>query len=86
MTQGRRRLENDAAAAEPFEPIPCDDLPEAVAQTHALIKYEAEGKGTQLGENGQWIAAAGFTRGAIIVTSDTDFGSATGLDTGDGTK
>jgi predicted nucleic acid-binding protein len=86
MPEGRRRRENEAAAAELFEIIPCDDLPEAVGDTYARIKYEAERKGTQLGENDLWIAATALTRGATVVSSDTDFGRVSGLDTEDWMK
>ena len=86
MPPGRRRRENETAAAELFETIPCDDLPETVADAYARIKYEAERKGTQLGENDLWIAATALTRGATVVTSDTDFGRVRGLDTQDWTK
>jgi len=86
MPPGRRRRENERAAAELFEVLPCDELSEAVADVYARIKYDAERAGTQLGENDLWIAATALAQGATVVTSDTDFGRVRGLDTEDWAK
>jgi tRNA(fMet)-specific endonuclease VapC len=85
MPPGHRRRENERAAAELFEVLPCDGLPEAVADAYARIKYDAERKGTQLAENDLWIAATALAQGATVVTSDADFGRVRGLGTEDWT-
>ena len=86
MPNGHRRRENERAAAELFEMLPCDDLSEAVAEVYARIKFEAERRGTRLGENDLWIAATALARGATLVTSDTDFQRVHGLSTQDWAK
>jgi len=82
MPHGHRRRENERAAAELFDMLPCDDVPEAVADVYARIKiieYDAEREGTPLGENDLWIAATALAQGATVVTSDTDFQRVSGL-------
>ncbi len=86
MPPGRRRSENERAAAELFNVLPCDELSRAVADVYARIKYEAERQGTSLGENDLWIAATALAQGATVVTSDTDFGRVNGLGTEDWTQ
>ncbi len=81
MPPGRRRRENERAAAELFDVLPCDGIPEGVADTYARVKYDAERAGTSLGENDLWIAATALDQGATVVTSDGDFGRVHGLDT-----
>ena len=80
MPPGRRRRENERAAAELFEAVACEGLCEAVADVYARIKYDAERDGTPLAENDLWIAATALARGATLVTSDTDFRRVRGLD------
>ena len=86
MPPGRRRRENERAAAELFQALPCDSLPEAVADVYARIKYEAEREGSSVGENDLWIAATALAAGAALVTSDTDFQRVRGLSTEDWMK
>ena len=80
MPPGRRRRENERAAAELFDVLACEDLSEGVADVYARIKYEAERDGTQLAENDLWIAATALAVGATVVSSDTDFGRVRGLE------
>jgi len=86
MPPGRRRRENEQAAAELFQVLPCDSLPEAVADVYARTKYEAEREGSGVGENDLWIAATALAAGAALVTSDTDFQRVRGLSTEDWMK
>jgi tRNA(fMet)-specific endonuclease VapC len=86
MPPGRRKRQNERAAAELFQVIPCDSLPEATADVYARVKYEAEREGTSVGENDLWIAAAALAAGATLVTSDTDFQRVQGLHTEDWLK
>lgn len=86
MPTGRRRRENEQAAAEWFDVLPCDALPEGVADVYARVKYHAEREGNTLGENDLWIAATALAGGATLVTSDTDFLRVRGLSTEDWAK
>ena len=79
MPPGRRRRENERAAAELFGALACEELSETVADVYARIKYDAERDGTQLAENDLWIAATALALGATVVTSDTDFRRVHGL-------
>ena len=80
MPPGRRRRENERAAAQLFDALACEGLSEAVADVYARIKYDAERDGTPLAENDLWIAATALAHGATLVTSDTDFRRVRGLD------
>lgn len=86
MPQGRRRREVEAKAAHYFAQIPCEDLGEGVAGVYARIKFDCARNGTPLDENDLWIAAAALERGAVLVTSDTDFQRVGGLRTEDWTR
>jgi len=79
MPAGRRRRENERAAAELFDALACEDLSEAVGDVYARIKYNAERDGSQLAENDFWIAATALALGATVVTSDTDSARVRGL-------
>ena len=86
MPPGRRRREIERAAIELFGVLPCDGLPDAVADVYARIKYDAERTGSQVAENDLWIAATALANGATVVTSDADFGRVSGLNVEDWTK
>ena len=85
MPHGRRRRETEARAAHLFERLPCETIREAAADIYGRIKRDAERSGTSLDENDLWIAATAQERGAILVTSDSDFHRVTGLRTEDWT-
>ena len=85
VPHGRRRRELEAKARNVFHRIPCEGLPQAVADQYARIKLESQQAGTPLDENDLWIAAAAMERGAVLVTSDTDFQRVSGLRTEDWT-
>ena len=85
MPHGRRRREVEAKAAHYFARIPCEGLSETVADCYARIKLDCERSGTPLDENDLWIAASALERGAVLVTSDTDFQRVKGLRTEDWT-
>ena len=83
LPHGRRRREFEAKAANLFARIPCEGIPEGVADIYARIKRDAERRGTQLDENDLWIAAAAMGLEAIVVSSDTDYQKVNGLRTED---
>ena len=86
MPHGRRRRELEAKAANHFERLPCEGIAGAAADVYARIKLDCERNGTPLDENDLWIAAAALERGAVLVTSDTDFQRVSGLRTEDWTQ
>ncbi len=79
LPHGRRRRELEAKADNVFARIPCEGIPQGAADHYARIKLDSERAGTPLDENDLWIAAAALERGAVLVTSDTDFQRVTGL-------
>lgn len=86
MPRGRRERELGAKAAKLFARVPCGSVPEAAADIYARIKRDAEQQGGRLDENDLWIAATAMARGAIVVTSDSDFRRISGLDIEDWTR
>ena len=70
--QRRRNLQQKAN--ELFAEIPCDPIPENVADFYAKIKVAAKRQGTPLDECDLWIAATALALDTILVTSDSDYG------------
>ena len=86
MPHGQRRRNLEARTAHLFTGIPCEGLGDGTADEYARIKLDCERNGTPLDENDLWIAAATVERGAVLVTSDTDFQRVSGLMTEDWTR
>jgi len=74
LPAGKRQRDFEQKANELFAQIPCDPIPENVADFYAKIKAEAERQGTALDECDLWIAATALALDTILVTSDSDFG------------
>lgn len=79
MPHGKRRRQLEARTAKLFARIPCVGLSEPAADAYARVKRDCEQKGTPLDENDLWIGAAALERGAVLVSSDTDFQKVSGL-------
>lgn len=79
LPAGQRRRDLQQKANELFAVIPCDPLPENVADVYAQIKVAAQQQGTPLDECDLWIAATAQTLDAILVTSDSDYGRIAGV-------
>ena len=73
LPEGKRQRTLKQKADKLFTEIPCDPIPENVADGYAKIKVEAQPRGTPLDECDLWIAATALVLDAILVTSDTDF-------------
>ena len=76
---GNRKQELQQKADELFADVPCDPIPENVADVYAQIKAAAQEQGTPLGECDLWIAATALALDAILVTSDSDYQRIVGL-------
>ena len=79
LPAGKRRQVLEQKANELFADVPCDPIPENVADVYAQIKISAQEQGTSLGECDLWIAATALALDAILVTSDSDYERITGL-------
>ena len=79
LPKGKRRQDLQQKANELFAAIPCEPIPENVADVYAQIKVAAEQQGTSLGECDLWIAATALALDAILVTSDSDYQRVIGL-------
>ncbi len=73
LPEGKRKQGLEQKANELFTVVPCDSIPENVANTYAQIKVAAQQQGTSLDENDLWIAAMALFLDAILVASDSDF-------------
>ena len=71
--EGKRKQELQQKADGLFAEVPCDPIPENVAETYAMIKVSAQQQGTSLSECDLWIAATALSLDAILVASDSDF-------------
>lgn len=85
MPHGRRRQHLEDTASRLFRRIPCEVIPVAAGDAYATVKFDAERKGTPLGENDLWIAAMAVMSDATVVSSDSDFRKVDGLRTEDWT-
>lgn len=79
LPAGKRQQDLQQKANELFAAIPCDPIPENVADVYAQIKVAAQQQGTPLDECDLWIAATAQTLDAILVTSDSDYGRIAGV-------
>lgn len=74
LPTGRRRRDFEQKANELFGMIPCDPIPENVADFYAKIKVALRRQGTPLGDECDlWIAATALALDAILLTSDSHF-------------
>ena len=73
LPSGKRKRDLEQRANELFAGVPCDPIPEDVADTYAQLKTAAQQKGTTLGECDLWIAATALSLDAILVASDSDY-------------
>ena len=73
LPKGKRRQDLQKKVNELFAAIPCEPIPENVADVYAQIKVAAQEQGTSLGECDLWIAATALALDAILVTSDFDY-------------
>ena len=74
LDAGPKRQNLEQKANELFAVIPCDPLPENVAEVYANTKAAAQKQGTSLGRCDLWIAATALALDTILVTSDSDYG------------
>ena len=74
LPAGKKQRDLLQKANELFAQIPCDPIPENVADLYAKIKVAAKRQGTPLDECDLWIAATALALDTILVTSDSDYG------------
>ncbi len=74
LPAGKKQRDLLQKANELFAQIPCDPIPENVADFYAKIKVAAKRQGTPLDECDLWIAATALALDTILVTSDSDYG------------
>ena len=74
LDAGPKRQNLQQKANELFAEIPCDPIPENVADFYAKIKVAGKRQGTPLDECDLWIAATALVLDTILVTSDSDYG------------
>ena len=79
LDAGPKRQILEHKANELFAEIPCDPLPENVAEVYANTKAAAQKQGTSLGRCDLWIAATALALDTILVTSDSDYQRIAGL-------
>ena len=79
LPDGKRRQDLEQRANELFTTVPCDPIPDTVADVYAQIKIASQEQGTSLGECDLWIAATALTLDAILVASDSDYERIVGL-------
>ena len=79
LPDGKRRQDLEQRANELFATVPCDPIPDTVADVYAQIKIASQEQGTSLGECDLWIAATALTLDAILVASDSDYERIVGL-------
>ena len=79
LDAGPKRQNLQQKANELFAVIPCNPLPENVAEVYAHTKAAAQMQGTSLGRCDLWIAATALALDAILVTSDSDYHRIAGL-------
>lgn len=79
LPAGERQQDLQQKAKELFAEIPCDPLPENVAEVYAHTKAAAQKQGTSLSRCDLWIAATALALDTILVTSDSDYGRITEL-------
>ena len=79
LPDGKRRQDLERRANELFATVPCDPIPDTVADVYAQIKIASQEQGISLGECDLWIAATALTLDAILVTSDSDYQRITGV-------
>ncbi len=79
LPAGKRQRDLQQKANELFAQIPCEPIPDNVADFYAKIKAAAERQGTPLDECDLWIAATALALDTILVTSDSDYGRIAGL-------
>ena len=73
LPSGRRRQTLEQMANELFNEVPCDSIPENVADVSAELKVPVQQQGTSLGECDLWIAATALSFDAIFVACDSDY-------------
>ncbi len=73
MPEGRRKHNSSARAAELFQVLLCEPIPENAGDQYGRIKSEAERRGLRLDENDLWIAATALALEAVLVTRDGHF-------------
>ncbi len=74
LPAGQRRQNLQQKAEVLLAEIPCDPIPENVADFYAKIRVAAQQQGTPLDECDLWIAATALALDTILVTSDSDYG------------
>ena len=79
LDAGPKRQNLQQKANELFAEIPCDPLPENIAEVYGHIKAVAQQQGKSLGKCDLWIAATALALNAILVTSDSDYGRIAGV-------
>ena len=75
MAPGKRQTDLSYRAAVFFEAVPCESLPEGVADVYAALRTGQQRLGRTLDENDLWIAATAMSLGATLVRRDDDFNS-----------
>ena len=75
MAPGKRQGDLRNRAALFFESVPCESLPEGVADAYAALRVGQQRLGRNLDDNDLWIAATALSLGATLVTRDADFKS-----------
>lgn len=73
LCAGPKRKNLEQKANELFAKIPCDPLPDNVAEVYARTKAAAQKQGTSLGRCDLWIAATALALDSILVSSDSDY-------------
>lgn len=73
LPAGKRQRDLEQKANELFAKIPCDPLPENVAEVYARTKAAAQKQGTSVGRCDLWIAATALSLDSILVSSDSDY-------------
>lgn len=86
LPQGKRRSDLEAEAQYVFAQVSCLAVPAVAADQYANLKRDAETQGTPLDENDLWIAATALSLGAVLVTTDSDFGRLSRLPCDDWTR
>lgn len=76
---GRKQRELSQRANTLFAEIQCDPIPKETGIHYARLKRQVEKRGTPIAENDLWIAATTLALDAILVTADSDFQKAFGL-------
>ena len=86
LPQGNRRTRLADKALRLFAAVPCEAVPAEAGDHYARIKIASRRKGLVLDENDLWIAATVLSLAATLVSRDSDFGRADGLNVVDWTQ